>query len=115
MRFEAGAQWHRACSVTVSGGGPGPDAEEVAHLFERFYRGRSAAEAGQSGSGLGLFTARGIARSHGGDVRRIDGDSFEIELPLKRLTLVARTKKCAALRKGPGLSAAHLVVSEDSV
>jgi signal transduction histidine kinase len=68
--------------MTVSGGGPGPDAEEVAHLFERFYRGRSAAEAGQAGSGLGLFTARGIARSHGGEVRRIEGDRFEIELPL---------------------------------
>jgi signal transduction histidine kinase len=68
--------------VSVSGGGSGPDAEEVAHLFERFYRGRSAAEAGQSGSGLGLFTARGIARLHGGDVRRVTGDVFEMELPL---------------------------------
>jgi signal transduction histidine kinase len=68
--------------LRVSGSGAGPDAEEVTHLFERFYRGKSAAEAGQSGSGLGLFTARGIARMHGGDVRRVDGDRFEIELPL---------------------------------
>jgi signal transduction histidine kinase len=68
--------------LTVSGGGPGPDADEVAHLFERFFRGRSAAEAGQSGSGLGLFTARGIARLHGGDVSRLRGDVFELELPL---------------------------------
>jgi signal transduction histidine kinase len=68
--------------LTVSGGGRGPYAEEVAHMFERFYRGRSAAEAGQAGSGLGLFTARGLARLHGGDVRRVDGDRFEIELPL---------------------------------
>jgi signal transduction histidine kinase len=68
--------------LTVSGGGSGPYAEEVGHLFERFFRGRSAAEAGQSGSGLGLFTARGLARLHGGDVRQLDGDRFEIELPL---------------------------------
>jgi signal transduction histidine kinase len=68
--------------VVVSGGGSGPDADEAAHLFERFYRGKSAAEAGLSGSGLGLFTARGIARLHGGDVRWLDGDQFEIELPL---------------------------------
>jgi signal transduction histidine kinase len=68
--------------VEISGGGPGPDDEEIAHLFERFYRGKSAAEAGQSGSGLGLFTARGIARLHGGEVRRLGGDRFEIELPL---------------------------------
>lgn len=68
--------------VTISGGGDGPDSEEVEHLFERFYRGRAAAESGQSGSGLGLFTAQGIARLHGGDVRRIEGDVFELELPL---------------------------------
>jgi len=68
--------------MIVSGGGPGPDSDEIPHLFERFYRGRSAAEAGQAGSGLGLFNARGIARTHGGDVRRLDGDRFELELPL---------------------------------
>lgn len=68
--------------LIVDGGGPGPDADEIAHLFERFYRGRSAAEAGLAGSGLGLFTARGIARLHGGDVRQLDGDRFEIELPI---------------------------------
>lgn len=68
--------------LSITGGGPGPQPDEVGRLFERFFRGRSAAEAGQSGSGLGLFTARGIARLHGGDVRRVDGDLFEIELPL---------------------------------
>ena len=68
--------------LVISGGGPGPGPEEGLHLFERFYRGPSAAEAGQSGSGLGLFTARGIARLHGGEVRRLDGDRFEMELPL---------------------------------
>lgn len=69
-------------AISVSGGGPGPDPEEQQHLFKRFFRGRSAAESGQSGSGLGLFTARGIARLHGGDVRRIDADQFVLELPL---------------------------------
>jgi two-component system OmpR family sensor kinase len=72
--------------VLVSGGGPGPDADEAAHLFERFFRGRSAAEVGHAGSGLGLYTARGIARAHGGDVRRAASseapDGFEIEVPL---------------------------------
>src|SRR5579871_2738098 len=68
--------------VVITGGGAGPDAEEATHLFERFFRGRTAAESGHGGSGLGLFTARGIARMHGGDVRRLQGDTFEIELPL---------------------------------
>lgn len=78
VSFRAGG-WVR---IRISGGGPGPDTEESAHLFERFFRGRSAADAGQSGSGLGLFTSRGVARLHGGDVRRVEGDCFEIELPL---------------------------------
>jgi signal transduction histidine kinase len=68
--------------LRVAGGGGGPDSDEAEHLFERFFRGRSAAEAGQSGSGLGLFTARGIARLHSGDVRHVEGDVFELELPL---------------------------------
>ena len=82
VRVEARRIANNRVCMTVSGGGHGPDADEMSHLFERFYRGRSAAEAGQSGSGLGLFTARGIARMHGGDVRRVEGDTFEIELPL---------------------------------
>jgi signal transduction histidine kinase len=81
VRIQARRKGNRVV-ISVSGGGAGPDNEEALHLFERFYRGKSAAEAGQSGSGLGLFTARGIARMHGGDVRRIEGDRFEIELPL---------------------------------
>ena len=75
---------HGSVVLSVSGGGRGPDEDELSHLFERFYRGASAAEAGQSGSGLGLFTARGIAREHGGDVRRVQGDVFELELPVAR-------------------------------
>jgi two-component system, OmpR family, sensor histidine kinase KdpD len=67
--------------LRFTGSGRGPLREELAHLFERFYRGPSAAEAG-AGSGLGLFTARGIARLHGGDVRWLDGDTFELALPM---------------------------------
>jgi signal transduction histidine kinase len=81
VRVEASRRGNRA-HLRVTGGGAGPDAEEAMHLFERFYRGRSAAQAGSAGSGLGLFTARGIVRTHGGDVRRLEGDCFEIELPL---------------------------------
>jgi len=80
---EVQAKRHKSrVRLTVTGGGAGPHADELPHLFERFYRGRSAAEAGQSGSGLGLFTARGIARLHGGEVRRVESDVFELELPL---------------------------------
>ena len=71
--------------IRVSGGGSGPQADEEAQLFTLFYRGHAAAESGQPGAGTGLYTARGIARAHGGDVRRAPEhgpDAFEIELPL---------------------------------
>lgn len=69
-------------SLVITGGGSGPTDDDANRLFERFFRGRRAADAEQSGSGLGLYTARGIARAHGGDVRWLEGDRFQIELPL---------------------------------
>lgn len=74
-----------AAVVLVSGGGEGPLPEEDDQLFQPFYRGHAAAESGHSGSGLGLFNALGIARAHGGTVRRSTaegGDAFELEVPL---------------------------------
>ena len=72
--------------LLVSGGGRGPDGQEAAILFERLRQGRSAGEVGHAGPGLGLYTARGIARAHGGDVQWVASaempDAFELELPL---------------------------------
>jgi signal transduction histidine kinase len=69
--------------VTVEDQGPGIDAADVPHLFERFYRGRTAD--GTSGSGLGLAIARNLARLHGGDIA-VDsaperGSRFTLTLP----------------------------------
>lgn len=76
-------------SVVVCGGGFGPTQDESHRLFERFFRGHAAAEAGHAGLGLGLYVARGIARAHGGDARRSPPDQsppdqFEIEIPLEQ-------------------------------
>jgi signal transduction histidine kinase len=81
VRVDAHRQADRVL-LSIDGGGRGPDLAEAGRLFEPFFRGRSAAESGQSGSGLGLYTARGIARMHGGDVRYLGGDRFELELPV---------------------------------
>jgi two-component system, NtrC family, sensor histidine kinase KinB len=76
--------------VRVRDGGPGPSPDEAEHVFERFFRGRSATQVDYVGPGLGLFTARGIARAHGGDVRLgPSGDAFVLELPLHPAILVA--------------------------
>jgi len=47
--------------------GPGIDAADLPHLFERFYRGAAAA-ARPSGTGMGLFIVRGLLAAQGGRV-----------------------------------------------
>lgn len=55
-------------SVSVTDTGEGMSAEDVAHVFERFYRADSARAANTGGSGLGLAISRAIVRDHGGEV-----------------------------------------------
>ncbi|RZV41017.1 MAG: HAMP domain-containing histidine kinase [Acidimicrobiia bacterium] len=71
--------------VTVADTGAGMGADDLAHVFERFYRGGRQDQAG--GTGIGLTIARGIARAHGGDIT-VDsagegsGSTFAVRLPL---------------------------------
>jgi two-component system sensor histidine kinase KdpD len=53
--------------VTVTDQGPGLDPGELEHLFERFYRGRSARQA-TFGTGMGLSITRGLLSAAGGRV-----------------------------------------------
>jgi two-component system, OmpR family, sensor histidine kinase MprB len=52
--------------LTVRDHGPGISAADLAHVFDRFYRGAEAR--GRPGSGLGLAIVRQVARQHGGSV-----------------------------------------------
>ena len=55
--------------VTVSDTGEGIRADDLPHIFERFYRGEKSRNRGTGGAGLGLAIARGIVQAHGGDIR----------------------------------------------
>jgi two-component system sensor histidine kinase MprB len=52
--------------LTVRDHGPGFEADDLPHVFDRFYRARAAR--GMRGSGLGLAIVRQTAESHGGSV-----------------------------------------------
>jgi two-component system sensor histidine kinase KdpD len=53
--------------VAVTDHGPGLDPGELDHLFERFYRGRTARQA-SFGTGMGLSITRGLLAAAGGRV-----------------------------------------------
>ena len=57
----------RAGQLTVRDHGPGIDAADLPHVFDRFYRASSARAV--SGSGLGLSITRQVAESHHGTIR----------------------------------------------
>lgn len=54
--------------VAVEDTGEGIAPDEVAHIFERFYRADASRAAHTGGAGLGLAISRTIVRDHGGDV-----------------------------------------------
>ncbi len=53
-------------TVVVRDRGPGIDADDLPHVFDRFYRSSSART--MPGSGLGLAIVRQVAEAHGGNV-----------------------------------------------
>jgi two-component system OmpR family sensor kinase len=69
--------------VSVRDSGPGIDPRDLEHIFDPFYRSRSANGAG---SGLGLALSREIVRRHDGSIkaanRAAGGCEIQVRLPL---------------------------------
>ncbi len=63
----SGSTSPRHVTVCVSDEGPGIDARDMPHIFERFYRASNALKQ-TKGAGLGLYLARAIVEAHGGRI-----------------------------------------------
>jgi signal transduction histidine kinase len=71
-----------AVQIAVSDTGPGIEADEIPHLFDRFWQGQRSR---RGSSGLGLAIAKGIIEAHNGKIwvesTPGDGSTFFILLP----------------------------------
>jgi len=76
----------RYAVVRVHNSGPPIEAGDLAHLFERFFRGRNARESVELGTGLGLAITKEIVERHHGwiavDSREGYGTTFAVWLPV---------------------------------
>jgi two-component system, OmpR family, sensor kinase len=77
-------QENDAAILTVADDGVGMTAEEVPHVFDRFWRSDASRE--RPGSGLGLAIAKAVVEAHGGTIEAASepgaGTTFTVRLPL---------------------------------
>jgi signal transduction histidine kinase len=75
--------------VEVTDTGIGINAEDIANIFNRFYRAESARAAHDSGTGLGLAIVKKIVEMHNGSIEVTStigkGSTFRIRLPLAKI------------------------------
>ena len=73
------------CVFAISNTGIGISAEDLPHVFDRFYKTDRSRSMDKTGAGLGLYIVKNIINLHGGEisVRSGGGETeFEFTLPL---------------------------------
>lgn len=102
VRISAAEERGRA-TIRVRDRGPGIAADDLPHIFNRFYRGKQAGAA--RGSGLGLAIARAVVQANGGNItaaNNLDGPgaAITLHLPLREPAPDGREPRPPAARRG---------------
>jgi signal transduction histidine kinase len=75
----------RTLTISVEDQGGGMDEETQGRAFEQFFRASGARVTAPDGSGIGLYTARGLLRAMGGDITVTSqpsiGSTFSLTMP----------------------------------
>jgi two-component system sensor histidine kinase BaeS len=84
LKARTSAGW---LTISVKDSGEGLDAEQLAAVFDRFYRGDKSRNRETGGTGLGLAIVKAIVSAHGGEVEansagKGQGSEFLVRLPL---------------------------------
>lgn len=70
--------------ITIKDNGTGIKAEDLPHIFDRFYRVDSSRNKGTGGSGLGLAITKSLVEAHGGKINMdsVYGEGTEVNIIL---------------------------------
>src|SRR3954464_12016148 len=76
-------------TITVADDGDGIVADQLPHVFERFYRVDAARDREHGGAGIGLAIAKALAEAHDGRISAASGGlgtgtTFIVTLPVRR-------------------------------
>ena len=85
-----------AVALTVADEGPGLARGDVAHVFEKFYRGADAGDRRRAGTGLGLAICRGFAEALDGTIaaaNRTDRPGAVFTITFPRATFAATPRE----------------------
>lgn len=78
------------CSIAIQDSGVGIEKQDIAHVFDRYYRGKQTDASNISGSGIGLSFVKELTELHNGKIYAVSelgkGSVFTVEMPLVQLS-----------------------------
>jgi len=88
VNVSASMESEETVAISITDDGTGINAEDLFHIFNRFYRTDQSRNRGSGGTGLGLAIAKAIVEAHNGRLSATSpginqGSTFSIYLPMK--------------------------------